>query len=154
MGQYELLRRENRMANEIGTWIQFALNKNLKVLDLSFAERGTSQPEANYDLPNCVLSCPHLVELRLTCCKINTKRKSRLESLKTLYLDNIMIMDQSIDYILSGCPVLEDLTLQLCHTQKIVVLLNSNLKTLKLGIRWFQPKIQVSCPNLLSFSYH
>ncbi|XP_015168943.1 putative F-box/FBD/LRR-repeat protein At4g00315 isoform X2 [Solanum tuberosum] len=148
---YDFLRSEKRMANEIGAWIQFALNKNLEVLDLSFYEHGTDQPQAFYDLPSCVLSSPHLVELRLTYCKINLKRKSELKSLKTLYLDNVMLMDQSMNYILSGCPMLEELTLQLCYCRRRVVLLNSNLKTLKLDIRWFQPRIHVSCPTLLSF---
>ncbi|KAK4714328.1 hypothetical protein R3W88_020235 [Solanum pinnatisectum] len=148
---YDFLRSEKRMANEIGAWIQFALNKNLEVLDLSFYEHGTDQPQAFYDLPNCVLSSPHLVELRLTYCKINLKRKSELKSLKTLYLDNVMLMDQSMNYILSGCPMLEELTLQLCYCHRRVALLNSNLKTLKLDIRWFQPRIHVSCPTLLSF---
>ncbi|KAK6785092.1 hypothetical protein RDI58_018547 [Solanum bulbocastanum] len=60
-------------------------------------------------------------------------------------------MDQSMNYILSGCPMLEELTLQLCYCHRRVVLLNSNLKTLKLDIRWFQPRIHVSCPTLLSF---
>ncbi|XP_069143189.1 FBD-associated F-box protein At2g26860-like isoform X2 [Solanum lycopersicum] len=149
--QYDILRSEKRMANEIGTWIQFALNKNLKVLDLSFYEHGTDHPHAFYELPNCVLSCPHLVELRLTYCKINLKRNSELKSLKTLYLDNVLLMEQSINYILSGCPMLEELTLQLCYSRKGMVLLNSNLKTLKLHIRWFQQRIRISCPTLLSF---
>ncbi|KAK4714332.1 hypothetical protein R3W88_020239 [Solanum pinnatisectum] len=147
---YDFLRSEKRMANEIGTWIQFALNKNLEVLDLSFSEHGTVGPQALYDLPNCVLSCPHLVELRLTHCTINAKKKSKLKSLKTLYLNNVVLMDQSMDYILSGCLMLEELTLQLCYGHIRVVLLNSNLKTLKLDIGWFRQRIHVSCPTLLS----
>ncbi|KAL3364019.1 hypothetical protein AABB24_012983 [Solanum stoloniferum] len=147
---YDFLRSEKRMANEIGTWIQFALNKNLEVLDLSFSEHGTVGPQALYDLPNCVLSSPHLVELRLTHCTINAKKKSKLKSLKTLYLNNVVLMDQSMDYILSGCPMLEELTLQLCYGHIRVVLLNSNLKTLKLDIGWFRQRIHVSCPTLLS----
>ncbi|KAG5597078.1 hypothetical protein H5410_038310 [Solanum commersonii] len=147
---YDFLRSEKRMANEIGTWIQFALNKNLEVLDLSFSEHGTVGPQALYDLPNCVLSSPHLVELRMTHCTINAKKKSKLKSLKTLYLNNVVLMDQSMDYILSGCPMLEELTLQLCYGHIRVVLLNSNLKTLKLDIGWFRQRIRVSCPTLLS----
>lgn len=54
------------MANEMGTWIRFALNKNLKVLDLYFPQHGTFEARALYDLPNCVLSRPNLVELCLT----------------------------------------------------------------------------------------
>uniref|UniRef100_A0A0V0HKS6 Putative ovule protein n=1 Tax=Solanum chacoense TaxID=4108 RepID=A0A0V0HKS6_SOLCH len=59
-------------------------------------------------------------------------------------------MDQSMDYILSGRPMLEELTLQLCYGHIRVVLLNSNLKTLKLDIGWFRQRIHVSCPTLLS----
>ncbi|XP_009767812.1 putative F-box protein At1g49610 [Nicotiana sylvestris] len=148
--QYDCLRSEKRMANEIGTWIQFALNKNLKVLDLSFSAHGTFEPQAYYDLPNFVLSSPHLVELRLAYCKINTKKKSDLKALTTFSLDNVMLMDQSMDYILSGCPVLEELTLWFCYGHRRLVLVNSNLKTLVLGIRWFGTRIHVSAPTLLS----
>ncbi|XP_010323729.1 putative F-box protein At1g49610 isoform X2 [Solanum lycopersicum] len=147
---YDFLRSEKRMANEIGTWIQFALNKNLEVLDLSFSEHGIVGPQALYDLPNCVLNSPHLVELRLTHCTINAKKKSKLKSLKTLYLNKVVLMGQSIDYILSGCPMLEELTLQLCYGHIRVVVLNSNLKTLKLDIGWSLRRIYVSCPTLLS----
>ncbi|MCD9558587.1 hypothetical protein HAX54_015993 [Datura stramonium] len=146
----DFLRNEKRMANEIGTWIQFALNKNLKVLELSFSAYGTFQPQTYYDLPNWVLSSPHLVELRLAFCKINTKKKSELKSLTTFSLDNVMLMEQSMDYILSGCPMLEQLTLLFCYGHRRVVLLNSNLKRLVLGIRWFGTRIHVSCPTLLS----
>lgn len=59
-------------------------------------------------------------------------------------------MGQSIDYILSGCPMLEELTLQLCYGHIRVVVLNSNLKTLKLDIGWSLRRIYVSCPTLLS----
>ncbi|XP_060187655.1 putative F-box protein At1g49610 isoform X1 [Lycium barbarum] len=148
----DFLRSEKRMANEIGTWIQFALNKNLKVLDLSFSAHGTYQPQAYYDLPNCVLSSPHLAELRLTQCKIKTKKKSALKSLTTLYLDNVMLIDQSMDYILSGCPMLEELTLWFCYGHRRVVVVNSNLKTLVLGVRWFGTRIHVSCPTLISLN--
>nr|XP_016503993.1 PREDICTED: F-box/LRR-repeat protein At3g26922-like [Nicotiana tabacum] len=148
--QYDCLRSEKRMANEIGTWIQFALNKNLKVLDLSISAHGTFEPWAYYDLPNFILSSPHLVELRLAYCKINAKKKSELKALTTFSLDNVMLMDQSMDYILSGCPVLEELTLWFCYGHRRLVLLNSNLKTLVLGIRWFGTRIHVSCPTLLS----
>lgn len=79
------------------------------------------------------------------------KKKSKLKSLKTLYLNKVVLMGQSIDYILSGCPMLEELTLQLCYGHIRVVVLNSNLKTLKLHIRWFQQRIRISCPTLLSF---
>ncbi|KAK4369269.1 hypothetical protein RND71_013061 [Anisodus tanguticus] len=98
--QSDFLRNEKRMANEIGSWIQFSLNKNLKVLDLSFSAHGTFEPQ--------------------------------------------------MDYILSSCPMLEDLTLWFCYGHRRVVLHNSNLKTLVLGVRWFGTRIHVSCPTLLS----
>ncbi|XP_047271333.1 putative F-box protein At1g49610 isoform X4 [Capsicum annuum] len=85
--QYDFLRSEKRMANEICTWIRFAL---------------------------------------------------------------IMIMDQSMDFILSGCPMLEQLKLWFCYVQRRVILVNSTLKTLVLGIRRCQTLIHVSCPTLLS----
>lgn len=119
------------MANEIVTWIQFTLNKNLEVLDLSFSKHGTYHPEAYYDLPNCVLSYSHLVELQFTQCKINIKKKSELEFLKTLYLNNVMLMDQLIDYIPSGCPMLEELMSWLCYGHKRLVLLNLTFKDIE-----------------------
>lgn len=99
------------MANEICIRIRFALNKNSKVLGLSFSRRDTFQPHAYYGLPNCILSRSNLVELWLTYGKINTKKKSELKSLTTLSLDKVMLMDQSVDYIRSGCPMLECLKL-------------------------------------------
>ncbi|XP_016555487.2 F-box/LRR-repeat protein At3g26922 isoform X1 [Capsicum annuum] len=148
--QYDFLRSEKRMANEICTWIRFALSKNLKVLDLFFSRHDTFRPQAYYDLPSCILNSPHLVELRLTFCKIDTKKKSELKSLTTLSLNEVMIMDQSMDFILSGCPMLEQLKLWFCYVQRRVILVNSTLKTLVLGIRRCQTLIHVSCPTLLS----
>ncbi|PHT76600.1 hypothetical protein T459_20122 [Capsicum annuum] len=62
------------MANEICIRIRFALNKNSKVLGLSFSRRDTFQPHAYYGLPNCILSRSNLVELWLTYeCAMITK---------------------------------------------------------------------------------
>lgn len=84
--------------------------------------------------------------------KIYTKKKSEIKSLTTVSLDNIILMDQSMDYILYGFQILEELTLQFCYGHRRVVLLNSNLKTLVLGIRWFVTRTHVSCPTLLSLN--
>ncbi|PHU12309.1 hypothetical protein BC332_19239 [Capsicum chinense] len=62
------------MANEICIRIRIALNKNSKVLGLSFSRRDTFQPHAYYGLPNCILSRSNLVELWLTYeCAMITK---------------------------------------------------------------------------------
>ncbi|KAK4368545.1 hypothetical protein RND71_012337 [Anisodus tanguticus] len=68
-----------------------------------------------------------------------------MKSLTTLCLDNVMLMDQSMDYILSGCPKLEELMLWFCYGHVREVLLNSNLKTLELGVRWLGTRIHASC---------
>lgn len=44
---------------------------------------GIFEPHAYYDLLNCILSCPHLAELRLAFCKINTKKKRELKFITT-----------------------------------------------------------------------
>lgn len=76
---------------------------------------GIFEPHAYYDLLNCILSCPHLAELRLAFCKINTKKKRELKFITTFSHDTVMPMDQSMDCILYGFPILEELTLWFCY---------------------------------------
>lgn len=57
--------RERRMANEIDTWVRFAVRKKVKVLDLDFLGCGFSEPHASYRLPNVVFTSENLTELKL-----------------------------------------------------------------------------------------
>ncbi|KAG7553888.1 Leucine-rich repeat 2 [Arabidopsis suecica] len=104
---------DHNTAPEIDSWIEFAISRNVQNLSVfirDFKYRKT------YSFPVFFYLSSSLKQLTVTldfCDMIPTCIVS-WESLRNLSLRSCRISDESIHNILSGCPILESLTLDAC----------------------------------------
>ncbi|EYU44910.1 hypothetical protein MIMGU_mgv1a023694mg [Erythranthe guttata] len=111
------------------TWITFVVERNVKRLHLSFRSRDRDHDHVIPCLPVCLFTCKTLVDLKLESCGvIPTRVTVCLPRLKKLHLLFVRYeADESIPHLLSGCPVLEDLRIELypsivyCHVSSPTV---------------------------------
>ncbi|KAF8391421.1 hypothetical protein HHK36_023726 [Tetracentron sinense] len=152
------LMKKKRLADEINTWIRFAIRKNVHVLDLDFlADKDfADKPDIDtlYELPHYVFCNDSVTELKLTFCDIKPWGHIQMGSLKTLSLKCIPLFDNIIADILSGCPLLEELVLIECFDLDKLSITSPHLKkvTVYSGIEhkiWLD-ELTISCPNLMS----
>ncbi|KAA8524483.1 hypothetical protein F0562_010906 [Nyssa sinensis] len=142
--------KERRMASEISSWIRFAMRKKVKVLDLDLNGCCYIYETAHYTLPNIVLRSGYLTELKLAACDIKPLGQIHLNSLKTLSLQEVMLSEKTMDEILCGCPLLENLSLMDCYGFSKLNFTSPNIKKLMLILRVNEPRLKISCPNLVS----
>ncbi|CAN8237468.1 unnamed protein product [Cochlearia groenlandica] len=98
---------------KIDTCIDLAISRSVEKLSLTMI---TFHSDKIYSLPGSLFLCSSVKELTLCLdslyqfptCPVSWK------SLKTLYLSSCKLGDGVMDNIVSGCPVLEKLTLHLC----------------------------------------
>ncbi|KAL7129584.1 hypothetical protein ABFS83_13G077600 [Erythranthe nasuta] len=99
----------NENEYQLETWIIFAVARNVKNLHLSVV--------SNVFLPRRLFTCETLVNLRLDDCGVVPNIRGggvRLPRLKKLHLTYVLYGgDESISNLLSGCPVLEELVMEL-----------------------------------------
>ncbi|EYU44902.1 hypothetical protein MIMGU_mgv1a022653mg [Erythranthe guttata] len=99
----------NENEYQLETWIMFAVARNVKNLHLSVV--------SNVFLPRRLFTCETLVNLRLDDCGVVPNIGGggvRLPRLKKLHLTYVLYEgDESISNLLSGCPVLEELVMEL-----------------------------------------
>ncbi|KAL8032137.1 hypothetical protein ABFX02_13G075200 [Erythranthe guttata] len=97
-------------AYQLETWITFAVARNVRKLDLRLKDHVSSRRIA---LPRCLFTCETLVHLTLDSCGVvpssGAVRLPRLEKLHLWYLD--YETDESLPRLISGCPVLEELSI-------------------------------------------
>ncbi|XP_030470441.1 putative F-box/LRR-repeat protein At5g02700 [Syzygium oleosum] len=112
---------ETRRSNKIGTWICFSARRKVKFLDLDFLARAREFlhnldfPRNLYVLPSIVLRCSCLVELKLASCEVRLVGRVQQRSLRKLFVKQIYLTDNKLADILSGCPLLKELSLEDCH---------------------------------------
>ncbi|KAL7087705.1 hypothetical protein ACP275_13G084500 [Erythranthe tilingii] len=96
------------------TWITFVVERNVERLHLSFRSRDRDHDHVPC-LPVCLFTCKTLVDLKLESCGVIPARVAVcLPRLKKLHLLFVRYeADESIPHLLSGCPVLEDLRIEL-----------------------------------------
>ncbi|KAL6554252.1 hypothetical protein OROMI_019925 [Orobanche minor] len=88
---------------ELEKWIATVIARNVRILDVSLHDQ--------VRLPQCLFTCKTLVNLSLDSCgDIPMTAAVYLPSLKKLYFHmGGYVSDESLPYLLSGCPVLEEL---------------------------------------------
>ncbi|XP_030440230.2 putative F-box protein At1g49610 isoform X2 [Syzygium oleosum] len=106
---------ETRRSNKIGTWICFAVRRKVQFLDLNFLGCAGESPDNLYVLPSIVLRCSCLVELKLASCEVWLVGEVQLRSLRKLFMKQIDLTDNKMAGILSGCPLLKELSLEDCY---------------------------------------
>ncbi|KAL8032138.1 hypothetical protein ABFX02_13G075300 [Erythranthe guttata] len=117
---------------QIETWIRFAVERNVKNLDLHFDYEGWVPPS-----PKCLLTCKTLVDLRLTNCTLFPVIAGAvcLPSLKILHLQ-FYHEYETLPHLLSGCPVLEDLLLQLYFNYCSCKISSPTIKSLRINFHY------------------
>ncbi|KAL7087685.1 hypothetical protein ACP275_13G083300 [Erythranthe tilingii] len=116
---------------QIETWIRFAVERNVKNLDLHFCYEGWVPPS-----PKCLLTCKTLVDLRLTNCTVFPVTGAVcLPSLKILYLQFYHAYE-TLPHLLSGCPVLENLLLQLYFNYCSCRISSPTIKSLRINFHY------------------
>ncbi|KAG5545419.1 hypothetical protein RHGRI_017785 [Rhododendron griersonianum] len=141
------------LANEIDTWIRFALRKKVKVLELDFKACGNSGPEGYHKLPNVVFISDSITELKLVYCCVEPREHIQLASLKSLSLNGILICDKMMIDILSGCPALESLFLYECYGLHKLDFTSVNLKNVVIELDCHDSsRLEVSCPYVTSLN--
>ncbi|RID47129.1 hypothetical protein BRARA_I03750 [Brassica rapa] len=129
--------RYSRLKPEsISMWVSTALSHCLRELDIS---RGSGPAEPNI-LPSNLYTCITLVILKLDGeILLDVPRMVSLPSLKTLKLQKVRYFnEETLQRLLSSCPVLEDLVVDLDEedtTGKLTVVVPS-LQSLSLVIPW------------------
>ena len=103
-------------ACSINSWVFSAVRHKVQVLDLCLFLNGES-----FVLPRSLFTCESIKVLNLQMC-YNLRLPSSIffPSLKILTLKHIVFPDdQSTQRLFSGCPVLEELTLDNCYWENI-----------------------------------
>ncbi|XP_010501831.1 PREDICTED: putative F-box/LRR-repeat protein At3g18150 [Camelina sativa] len=134
----------------VDKWIKFAISRNVENLSLEVDQCG------NLPIPDFFFINSSVKQLTFELCFADLTPKNSVlwTSLKKLYLGCCKVSDESIAKILSGCPVLESLTLYFCD--KLMVLdLRDSLRLTTLEIRrniWVPGPTQILAPHLHSLT--
>ncbi|KAA8526430.1 hypothetical protein F0562_008367 [Nyssa sinensis] len=143
------LRRE--FASNIDSWIHFAVRKKVKVLELGILANVSSSSRFDYDLPGIVLTSDSLTELKLVNIGLRQEGLIRMRLLKVLSLTTIMLNDTVIEEILSGCPLLESLSIIKCYGLHKLICTSTSLKKLLVVLGEYElSRMEISGPNILS----
>ncbi|CAE5959758.1 unnamed protein product [Arabidopsis arenosa] len=126
-------------------WIEFAMSRNVENLFLDFGY-------LKYEFPDSVYINSSVKQLRIETkfseliprCSVSWK------SLKKLYLRCCNLSDESFAKILSGCPILESLTLYSCDELMVLDLTKSpNLKILIIHLNiWDSGPTHIVAPHI------
>ncbi|KAL0383575.1 UNVERIFIED_CONTAM: F-box/FBD/LRR-repeat protein [Sesamum calycinum] len=104
-----------------------------------------------YLLPQMMYSNSSLTRLSVEGCIISPKRTVEWGSLTILYLDKVVLNEQVIEKILSGCPALYELELNACTGLNYLKIDNQTLCELKIGY-WkgenYESCLEISAPYI------
>ncbi|ESQ43495.1 hypothetical protein EUTSA_v10015785mg [Eutrema salsugineum] len=111
----------------VESWIDFVKSRNVEDLSLDLGSRASA---FDYDIPDLFYTNSSVKQLFLTLTfmtKMIQCSSVSWTSLKKLFLRRCNISDESMATILSGCPILESLTLRSCCRLKVLDLSSKSL---------------------------
>ncbi|KAM1057784.1 hypothetical protein ACFX19_031553 [Malus domestica] len=134
-------------------WLSLALERNPKELYVSTGKylncSGLSAPDNGYYcLSHKVLDAKFLTVLDLQHVRIDSHESIRLPSLKSLSLKKCYLR---YFHLLSGCPSIEDLSINSCYGLSDVKVSSSTLKSLEVIMCFAMYDVKVEAMNLESF---
>ncbi|XP_041001940.1 F-box/LRR-repeat protein 25-like [Juglans microcarpa x Juglans regia] len=105
-------------------------------------------------LPRSVFAAKTLTGLRLYGCKLNSCGYLKLPHLQKLYMRQVILDQQAISNLISGCPLVEDLRFIHCTGLKDLQV-SGLLKLDRFEMHHFHgmEKVEITAPNLLTFWY-
>ncbi|XP_058073177.1 F-box/FBD/LRR-repeat protein At1g13570-like isoform X2 [Magnolia sinica] len=136
-------------------WVEFAIAKGVKELHIDFCKPFKESKLCK--LPNSLLSCDFLTELKLSRCDFSPLLDFKgCPYLKTLHLSHVTVTDALFERMLSNCPLLEQLSLRFCLelTHIKVSAPDLPLKTLIVVECLDAVEIEIFAPNLQSFRFY
>ncbi|KAJ3687143.1 hypothetical protein LUZ61_016307 [Rhynchospora tenuis] len=142
----------------VRSWILYALKHNIQEFSITFPLQYSSVPLDG------VFICASLVDVSINdrsnhLFKTNRITVVNLPCLKQLFLNGIELLQDFIDDLFSGCPVLEFLHLEDCGLGFSTMSFHQRLKYLKIDgheIQYDDTEVHmelIDAPNLLSFCY-
>ncbi|CAL8177071.1 unnamed protein product [Prunus armeniaca] len=145
----------SRFRSSIDKWIQIAMEKGVETLVLKFSLQNSVGSKKMYAFPHKLLGLEkrnlhsHLPSLRPCGYKIG------FHNLKVLLFKCVDVTDEVLEYLLSNCPVLEQLTVS--ETKSLVnirvVHPSVTLKHLVIKYCCALKSIEISGANIISFMY-
>ncbi|CAH8376493.1 unnamed protein product [Eruca vesicaria subsp. sativa] len=131
----------------VDRWIEFAMSRNVENMTLIVSNHG----DKKYHIPDFfyINNSIRQISVNGSCSGLTIPSYVSWTSLKMLSLTYFKLYDECIDKIVSGCPVLESLSLSFCHELMVLDLSKSlSLRTLEiLNIEFLCPK-QIVAPHL------
>ncbi|KAF5205238.1 Fbd-associated f-box protein [Thalictrum thalictroides] len=140
--------------NELKKWIEFAIQKEVKNLSLVFCQ-GIPDGEA-YRMPDVFFGCNSLISLRASHIEFNpTTEFNGFSSLVTLQLNEVNITDDTLEKILSSCPVLINLYLRSCFGLGSIKISGPDLRLESLSLMLIDAyEVDIFAPNLRSVHFY
>ncbi|KAJ4827306.1 hypothetical protein Tsubulata_028267 [Turnera subulata] len=148
----EVSKREKELAD---ICIHFAVRKEVKILDLDFVacfwtNNHDFHHRRMYKVSDSLFSCDSLQQLSLVYCRVAAPAgQICMKSLRTLYLRQVWSHDNTIENLISVCPLLEKLSLIRCYGLQKLNLASPILKYLKF---FHETDPEISVPNIKSLA--
>ncbi|XP_059657324.1 F-box/FBD/LRR-repeat protein At1g13570-like [Cornus florida] len=133
---------------DIDNWVNFAMKKRVKRLELDLSESIRNRDRGNYNFPDLdgITNHPYSLSLGFTKCNFLTN----------LLLTDTNINGQVLEYFLTNCPLLEQLCVK--NSDSLVNLkvpdLSLKLKRLEILLCFNVESIEIFATNLMSFRYY
>ena len=135
----------------IDSWIDAALERKVKELDLYLLPRSIPEP---YGLPAKIFSTTTITVLSLEQCRLEICGDVDLPALRKLCLRKILCDEQAIRQLISSCPLIEDLDIVSCgKLKKLHVSGLANLHRLVVTCCYNLRRIEIDAPSLQYFMY-
>ncbi|XP_059657266.1 F-box protein At5g03100-like isoform X2 [Cornus florida] len=128
---------------DIDNWVNFAIEKRVKRLDLDLFQPGRTTEGYNFPDTDRITNHLHSLSLGFTRCN----------SLTNLLLKDVNVTGQVLEDFLTNCPFLEQLSV--ANSECLVNLKVHSLKLKRLEITYCDnvESIEISAMNLVSFNY-
>ncbi|XP_059454254.1 FBD-associated F-box protein At3g52670-like [Corylus avellana] len=133
-------------------WIGYAIECNVKELNLCLKSYfyDTDEEPDDYQVPKSVLTAKSIVKLKLSGGSLKSCYSDiNLSSLRKLVLKRVDMNDRIFRTLISGCPVLEEITIRKCYGLKNIHL--QSLPRLVAVTLLYSPKLRsfkLEAPNL------
>ncbi|KAK1324624.1 F-box/FBD/LRR-repeat protein [Acorus calamus] len=143
---------------QLSAWINHAVSRNVADLELELPTHKHMSCDIYKgccEMPSSIFQCKALTSLKLRMTQywfFSTPATVKLHSLVSLHLNAIVWRDDSLENVISKCPNLETLYMNLCSFQRLSVS-SRRLKDLTICDCRCPVEIQVFAPNLLSLYY-
>ncbi|KAL8056723.1 hypothetical protein ABFX02_04G137500 [Erythranthe guttata] len=135
-------------ANDICKWLKFAFEKKVKRLELNLIQSYTGLSDAQYTFPNMYdsVECSRILPLGISSC----------ESLVKLSLIEVEVTEETLNFFVSNCPLLEELCIIYSSYLKKLTF-NSpliRLRRLEIASTGTCKSVEICAPNLRSFAFY